>query len=133
MGAAASCQGDGGGDAVTAQLGLFDDGDKPPKSIEELLWLASHGAFGILREDEVEDVKEGVRQAWEILSDLQWHTRPEIERRHPAAEAMRRVRDLRPLLAEHGWTVERRRSAEGVRVFEYRLAVENRRNQCESS
>ena len=104
---------------MSDQLDMFGNQNEEP-AIKS--WLSMHGAHGVLLPEEVQDVSAGVSEAYELLKDGAWRTRDWIERHHSATEAMRRVRDLRPVLKPLGYEVQRRRRADGARVFEYRIA-----------
>ena len=88
-----------------------------------LSWIATHGGEGILTEDDVDGLQKGVIEALMILVDGLWHTGIEIKKRHSQGmgEALRRVRDLRPLLESKGYEVESKRTNENRRVYQYRI------------
>lgn len=86
-------------------------------------FVRGHGGVGILTAKDVPDLQKGIREAYLILIDGEWHSGKEIKERHSQGqgEALRRVRDLRPKLKPLGYTVEKRRSEAG-RMFDYRIA-----------
>ena len=91
-------------------------------------FIQRHGGVGILTPEDVPDLQNAVREAFSILMDGQWHSGQEIKERHRhgQGEALRRVRDLRPILRPLGYAVEQRRGEKGEmggpRMFYYRIA-----------
>jgi hypothetical protein len=88
-----------------------------------LRWIAAHGGEGVLNEGDVDELNKGVLEALMILVDGLWHTGIEIKQSHSQGmgEALRRVRDLRPLLESKGFEVESERTHDNRRVFQYRI------------
>jgi hypothetical protein len=91
-------------------------------------FIQQHGGVGILTPEDVPDLQNAVKEAFAILMDGQWHSGQEIKERHRhgQGEALRRVRDLRPILKGLGYAVEQRRGEKGElggpRMFYYRIA-----------
>lgn len=78
------------------------------------------GGFGILTDSDLVALGGGVRRVYELMRDGQWHTREQIElaagtNGKPAAEGMRRMRELR-----RWFEIEMQRASEG-RLFRYRI------------
>tara|TARA_R110000803_G_scaffold75124_2_gene139411 strand:- start:1236 stop:1649 length:414 start_codon:yes stop_codon:yes gene_type:complete len=90
-------------------------------------WLTSHGAKGIVRDEEVVDFTASSQRVLRLMMDMQWHSADEIriaaskEGHPPASEGLRRLRDLRPLLRTHGMEIEKTRADDGGRLFVYRI------------
>lgn len=88
-------------------------------------WIRSHGAFGIVNNNEVPRLAQSATEILKLLSDMQWHTAEEIrlvagKDGIPASEGLRRMRDLRPILQVHGLRIVKKRH-EGSRLFAYRI------------
>jgi len=84
--------------------------------------LASIGALGILRTEDLKALGAGSRRVAELMCDGGWYTAEEIrsaagENGTPATEGLRRMRELRNL---KGVILHRERIA-GSRHFRYRL------------
>ena len=83
------------------------------------------GGAGTLTDEDIEELKGGVRRVALLMHDGLWHSAEEVRLAAgtngvPASEGLRRLRSLR---ARFGIEVEKRRVGEG-RGFEYRV-VEN--------
>lgn len=82
------------------------------------------GGAGILTDSDLVALSGGVHRVYKLMQDGAWHTREEIElaagmNGKPAAEGMRRMRELRRL-----FEIDVERAAEG-RLFRYRLRPRN--------
>jgi hypothetical protein len=67
------------------------------------------GGEGILSDGDLVDLGEGVRRAYELMKDGQWHSPEEIERVTGQREGLRRARELRRWFDLEKKTVGKRR------------------------
>ena len=86
-------------------------------------FIRAHGGRGVLMPSDVPSLQKGIREAYEILRDGEWHSGTEIKQRHSqgGGEALRRVRDLRPKLTPD-FVVEKCRAKDGSRNWLYRIS-----------
>ena len=104
---------------------LYDSQLRDPDTEAALRWLREHGATGILNQEEVADMRRATARVFFLLADGQWHDAVAIRvaagsHGQPAAEGLRRMRDLRRPLARYGLRIEKQRTADS-RLFSYRL------------
>ena len=91
----------------------------------EFNWLKSHGAVGVLLSADVSDLQSSSARVFDLMKDGEWHGPDAIclvagSNGIPAREGLRRMRDLRPVLKQRGFQIERRRDGE-LRLFKYRI------------
>lgn len=88
-------------------------------------WLREHGATGLLESVDAERLTAAARRVLKLMADGQSHDADEIRLvagngEKPASEGLRRLRDLRPILALKGLIVTKQRQGTG-RLFVYRI------------
>lgn len=86
-------------------------------------WIKSHGAKGIVLPSEVKDLQAGAKRVYQLMQDGKFYTPNEIDKAAgkdgvPAREGLRRMRDLRPFLNEHGFEIHKERIG-GSRLYRY--------------
>lgn len=90
-------------------------------------WLTKHGADEVLLPSEVSELKAGAARVYGLIRDGRWHSANEIRfaagsNGIPASEGTRRLRDLRPVLDDMGYEIQKRR-VNGSRMFQYRICA----------
>ena len=94
-----------------------------PESARE--WLAKHGAAGLLNQYEVISMKRAAARVLALVADNAWHSADEVRLAAgmdgvPASEGLRRLRDLRKVIAPYGLEIEKQRFNHS-RMYYYRL------------
>lgn len=90
--------------------------------------IKAFGGRGILTEQDLKEFGSSERRVYDLMSDGKWRTASQIRAAAgkdgiPAAEGLRRMRALRPVLERRGCKIERSRHSDG-RSFLYRIATD---------
>jgi len=101
----------------------MDAEDLFPESAKE--WLAAHGAGGLLSQHEVISMKRASARVLALIADNEWHSANAVRmvagrNGVPASEGLRRLRDLRKVVATYGLEIEKDR-IDDSRMYYYRL------------